>query len=623
MEIRLLGELEVVADDGVPLTVNGPMLRSALAALALHGGRPVPVSEIAAELWPGAPPAGSRALVRGYAHRLRKALPPGRVLTARGAYQLVLRPEETDVGRFRQALDRARALAPTDPAAAARLLDGALALWRGTPLADVRACPLRARERERLAALRRAAERERAALPSPAAPTAPAPDAAGGLLSAALDRLGASHHPGDRLAAAVFPLLGVAEVRGYGSGSVAALAGCAPRAAAEALERMARAGLVTLRPGPGGGYRLADAQRALAARGAAGLPDARRRGHLEGLACWYLGSLYRVNLPLALPGQIRARYHEGADRFPQGRLFTSVEESLPWADVTLEDVLRFADQLAGPGDDTGSALAGRPLADFALEAVRALESYFAIRLRWRGQRRLSELALRVAQRRGDRFGEAFALWQLGKVSGQRDEGARAVELVRRSVEIFRALGEEREALGALGTLVPCLGIAGRPAEAARTAERALALTTGPGLEEFRVLLQCNLGRCRLELGQHTEAHRLLADAYATARLPYSRTATAGTLAEYHLKTGAFQQAARWADRALGHAAEGPFDPYLMARQRGLRAAALRGLGRAAQARVEETQARALLEDLNRREDSRLRIPELEPAPVPPAEAPAP
>jgi hypothetical protein len=79
------------------------------------------------------------------------------------------------------------------------------------------------------------------------------------------------------------------------------------------------------------------------------------------------------------------------------------------------------------------------------------------------------------------------------------------------------------------------------------------------------------------------------------------------LAEYHLEIGEFEQAARWADRGLSHAAEQPFDPFVMAQHRTWLAAALRGLGREDRARAEETQAQAILEDLNSRENSHLRV----------------
>ncbi|SFC35594.1 BTAD domain-containing putative transcriptional regulator [Streptomyces aidingensis] len=404
--------------------------------------------------------------------------------------------------------------------------------------------------------------------------------------------------------AGVLPLLGIADVRTYSSSSTAAVAGCAPSHASRALEQLAAAGVTSVR-GPGV-FTLTDAGREAAVREAAKLPPEQHRRHLAGLACWYLGSLYRINVPLAVPGNYRVRYHDGADRFPQGRLFTSVDEALPWADAVLEDVLSLAVQLCVPEYDDGTELAGRPLSSFALEAVRALESYLAIRLRWRVQRRLNELVLAVAERRDDVFARAVALGQLGKVHALRGEGEEGMELLRRSEELFRSAGQRQEAVVALSNMVPCLGNSGRIAEAAEMARRALAEAGKLGMDDLQVTIQTNLGRCHLHLGNHAEARGLITESYAAAKLPYGRTHAAGVLAEYHLATGEFTEAARWAGRALGHAAEQPFDPYLVAKQRTWLAAALRGMGREAQARVEEMQAEALLEDLNTREHSRVR-----------------
>ncbi|MBB0232674.1 tetratricopeptide repeat protein, partial [Streptomyces calidiresistens] len=428
--------------------------------------------------------------------------------------------------------------------------------------------------------------------------------------------------------------------------SAAALLDCPPGEAAAALEHLRSTGLlVPAGPGryaiqgelreaaaksgfaPGGvpGPRPAGDAGAGAGRPGTGPPAAAdpdgalpaphgepagptHRAPLAGLAQWYLGSLYRVNLPLALPAVVRNRYHAGVDRFPRGRLFTSPSESLPWADGELEGVLALAGQLASPAFDTGDELAGRPLSGFAAEAARALETYFGIRFAWRAQRRLNGLALMVAERTGDEHSRAAALVQLGKVHGRRGEGDRGVELLTRGIDRLRALGEDLEAVAATSALVACLAMSGRVELAVRVGERALEEATRPGLEALRTMVLNNLGRCRMLLGEWDEAHRLLSESYAGARLPHGRTTAAGALAGYHLRVGEYAEAARWAERALAHSAEQPFDPVVVAEQRHSLAAALRGMGETRRARIEETQAEALLADLNRREDTDVRLP---------------
>ncbi|WP_168220791.1 winged helix-turn-helix domain-containing protein [Streptomyces sp. RFCAC02] len=838
MDVRLLGPLEVFADDGSRLALTAPAQRAVLAALALRPGLPVPAGDLAARLWGDAPPRTAPAALRGHVARLRRVLPPGRLRTVPGGYLLRAEPAETDAGRFRTALERARALVTREPAEAADLVDEALALWRGTPAAgDAERAAFDELHREafvlRDTARRALADRASAGagLPpditsfvargpelarvrrvlcdAPAAPALCLIDGPGGvgkstfavraarevagrfpdgllyvdlrgadprnppletaearrlllasagvpgkdipqdpaaaeafhrerfagrrvlfLLDNALDvaqvapllpldagsaalvtsrtaltGLGRGHHvhldtlagddavtflravagipvqagtaeewaelaslcgrlplalrivaarmatrpgwrvrdwvallrderrrtdelttddldlraglmvsieqlahgrePADRGAAAIFPLLGAAAVRSYCDGSVAALTGRTAREARAALERLTDARIANS-PAPGV-YGLHDLVRSAAVWQAARLPAERVAAGLANLARWYLGSLYRVNTPLALPDRYRTRYRAGAGRFPSGKLFTDVDEALPWVDAVLEDVLSLAAQLAEPEYDEGDALGGRPLSDFALEAVSALESYFGTRLSWRAQRRLCELVLAVAARRGDTLAEAVALGQLGKAAGQRGEGLRGVELLRRSIDLFRACGEHVEALAVMSNLVPCLGSAGRLEEAVEVGERALAEADAAGLRDLRASIVNNVGRCHLFLGHHAVAHRLLSTNYASLTRPYELTLAAGVLAEYHLETGEFEEAARWADRSLSHASEQPFDPFVVAMQRTWLAAALRGLGRDGAARAQEMQARAILENLNTRENSHLRV----------------
>ncbi|WP_052851282.1 AfsR/SARP family transcriptional regulator [Streptomyces avicenniae] len=845
MDVRLLGPVEVFGDDGAPLPLTAPAPRTVLAALALRPGTAVSVGELAERLWDGDPPRAAASAVRGHVARLRRALPPGRVVTVPGGYALRAEAVEIDIGRFRDALAHARALLAEEPDRATAAVDRALDLWRGAPLDGLPARAAHERDRSALHGLRLAAveQREKARLAGHrrAAATAGFPagiatfvaraaelarvrrlltdaqdapavclvDGPGGvgtstfavraarevawhfpdglvhvdlrsadphdppldtaearrrvlaalgapgkdvphdpaaaeayyrawfagrrvllLLDNALDSaqvapllpteagcaavvtsrnaltgLRGGHHvhldvlataeavaflqatagvpagrgteeewaelatlcgclplalrivagrmstrpdwrvadwtsllrderrrgdaltaddddlraglmvsieqlarggdPRDRLAATVFPLLGAAAVRTFCPGSVAALTGCTAREAREALDRLTDARIASS-PRPGI-YALHDLVRSAAVRQAARLPAERTAAGLAGLARWYLGSLYRVNSPFALSDRYRRRYRAGAGRFPSGQLFTHVDESLPWADATLEDVLSLAAALAAPEHDDGQALGGRPLSDFALEAVSALETYFGMRLAWRAQRRLCDLVLRVAARRDDTYARAVAYGQLGKAAGQRGEGLEGVELLRRSATLFRECGERAEAIAVTTNLVPCLGSAGRLTEAVDEAERALAEVDAAGLPELRPQVVNNLGRCHLLLGHHAEAYRLLMNNYRSLSLPYEMTIAAGVLAEYHLELGEFEEAARWAGRSLSHAAEQPFDPFVVAMQRTWLATALRGLGRESAAHVQEMQARAILENLNMRENSHLRV----------------
>ncbi|WP_159037287.1 AfsR/SARP family transcriptional regulator [Streptomyces specialis] len=164
MDIRLLGPLRVLADDGTPLPVTAPVERAILVALALRAGRAVPAGELAARVWAGDRAAGAGVALRDGVARLNAAVPGGRVREVPGGYVLRADREETDLGRFEEALRRAREMAARAPEHAASLLDEALELWRGAPLADLGDSPLRALEQPRLVELRLLAVEERAEL---------------------------------------------------------------------------------------------------------------------------------------------------------------------------------------------------------------------------------------------------------------------------------------------------------------------------------------------------------------------------------------------------------------------------------------------------------------------------
>ena len=93
-------------------------------------------------------------MVQIHVSQLRKALPPGVLVTRPGGYALVVEPESIDLVRFERLRDAGRAALPrATRAAAARLLGEALALWRGEALAEFSE-PFAVLEAARLAQLR-------------------------------------------------------------------------------------------------------------------------------------------------------------------------------------------------------------------------------------------------------------------------------------------------------------------------------------------------------------------------------------------------------------------------------------------------------------------------------------
>ncbi|MBZ4018176.1 AfsR/SARP family transcriptional regulator [Streptomyces purpurogeneiscleroticus] len=129
--------------DGTPLAAGTPQQRALLAALLLRGGRTATAAELVDAIWGDEPPHAALAALRTYASRLRKALgdDADALVSESGGYALRSgRPDALDLD-----LDRAEALAAEaekarasgDRCRARDLLDAALVLWNGEPLANV------------------------------------------------------------------------------------------------------------------------------------------------------------------------------------------------------------------------------------------------------------------------------------------------------------------------------------------------------------------------------------------------------------------------------------------------------------------------------------------------------
>ncbi|GAT64452.1 SARP family transcriptional regulator [Planomonospora sphaerica] len=134
VRVELLGPFEVRNRDGAVVEVPGTRLRALLAALALEPGRIVTRARLVDWIWGRRPPADEANALQALVSRLRRVLPEGVIEAASGGYRLAVAPDAVDVCRFEHLVGRARA---AEPAARAELLRSALALWRGTALADI------------------------------------------------------------------------------------------------------------------------------------------------------------------------------------------------------------------------------------------------------------------------------------------------------------------------------------------------------------------------------------------------------------------------------------------------------------------------------------------------------
>ncbi len=157
MRFRLLGPLEIRAGDEWR-GIGAPKWRAVLAALLINAGQIVPADVLIDEVWPDTPPAKAGNLISIYVLRLRRLLgdtDSTLLVTRAPGYLLRLAPGDTDAHVFEDLVrDGRRACAAGDPERAAAQLAEALALWYGSPLADVPTTTLVETEAERLDQLR-------------------------------------------------------------------------------------------------------------------------------------------------------------------------------------------------------------------------------------------------------------------------------------------------------------------------------------------------------------------------------------------------------------------------------------------------------------------------------------
>jgi DNA-binding SARP family transcriptional activator len=178
IQVRVLGDLEVrngaiSGHDGrvldaaarrpvVPLPAR--LQRRLLAALTIRGGRSCSRDHLIDVLWGDTPPPSAVKVLQTYVSSLRHLLGDGLVIRSVGsAYRL-----EGDLAsavdgvRFERLLHDARVAAGReDWRTAERLLDAALALWRGRAYDEFADEPFATAESARLERLRREAETER------------------------------------------------------------------------------------------------------------------------------------------------------------------------------------------------------------------------------------------------------------------------------------------------------------------------------------------------------------------------------------------------------------------------------------------------------------------------------
>jgi DNA-binding SARP family transcriptional activator len=135
VEFRILGPLEVADGDAV-LMLAGAKQRALLAILLLNANQVVSSDRLIDELWGEEPPDSGATALQMQVSRLRKTLGGSgdTVVTKPPGYAIRLDRDQFDLHRFERLVEEAEA---SEPAVAAEKLREALALWRGSPLADL------------------------------------------------------------------------------------------------------------------------------------------------------------------------------------------------------------------------------------------------------------------------------------------------------------------------------------------------------------------------------------------------------------------------------------------------------------------------------------------------------
>jgi predicted ATPase/DNA-binding SARP family transcriptional activator len=156
VEVRVIGPVEVVGDDGAVVAVPGRKLQLLVAVLAAAPGRVTTVDRLVDVLYGEDLPSNPANAVQVLVSRLRRRLATAGLADVvdggAAGYRLRLAPEDVDAGRFAARVAAGRAA--TDPTVAAAAFGEALALWRGEPLAGVGADAWADAERARLGELR-------------------------------------------------------------------------------------------------------------------------------------------------------------------------------------------------------------------------------------------------------------------------------------------------------------------------------------------------------------------------------------------------------------------------------------------------------------------------------------
>lgn len=146
MRFRVLGPVEIEANDGRIIKLPRRRERCLLGLLLLEPGRVIGLDRLCDLLWDADPPAGARHAVHNHISAIRgvlsSAAEPDATLISHGAgYLIRVDPAHVDIHRMRQLVEGSRLI--DDPAQRRQQLRAAVDLWRGPVLHNAAGSRLR------------------------------------------------------------------------------------------------------------------------------------------------------------------------------------------------------------------------------------------------------------------------------------------------------------------------------------------------------------------------------------------------------------------------------------------------------------------------------------------------
>lgn len=138
----VLGPLEVLGPDGMPVPLGGPRPRELLAAFLVHPRQALSAERLVDMLWGESATEGAATTLRTHVGQVRRVLgsvgAPDALVTRPGGYALMVDEADVDAGQFERLVARGQeALGLGRPEEASSVLTDALRLWRGDVLSDL------------------------------------------------------------------------------------------------------------------------------------------------------------------------------------------------------------------------------------------------------------------------------------------------------------------------------------------------------------------------------------------------------------------------------------------------------------------------------------------------------